>query len=288
MLDNVETVLNRIRHPSNIVMSMKTPIRFCTQICAPLHLVLVNVFLLLSLELAFQAPAWAFMPIIHKEITSEALSSIQFSLNGQLIRFSQRAIQEINSANEHTDDPAFQTQSSLHFDNEDFTGGSERLVKLKERIVKKIISDNPSVGSARSDLGGALHTVQDFYAHSNWVELGNNDINLDLGRVSFTGADNKAVTCPDDPGVLASAGLRELTSGYFLFSQGLCGVPSGKCRHGVKLLGCPSGLNKDDSNRAGFSKARQLAVLASKDFLDQILSDPRVADNLRAVKALMG
>lgn len=288
MLDIVESEFKHIRHPSNIVMQMKTPIRFCTQTCTPLHLVLLNVSLLLSLELALEAPALAFMPIIHKEITSEALSSIQFSLDGQPLRFSQRAIQEINSANEHTDDPAFQTQSSFHFDNEDFTGGSNRLVKLKERIVKKIISENPPAGSARSDLGGALHTVQDFYAHSNWVELGNNGINLDLGRVSFTGADNRAVTCPDDAGVLGSAGLRELTSGYFLFSQGLCGVPSGKCRHGVKLLGCPSGLNKDDSSRAGFSKARQLAVLASKDFLDQILSDPRVVNNLRAVKALMG
>lgn len=267
---------------------MENQIRSCKQTSVPLRLILVNVFILLSLVLAFQAPAWAFTTIIHKEITSEALSSIQFSLDGQSLRFSERAIQEINFANEHTDDPAFQTQSSLHFDNEDFSGGSNRLVKLKERIITKIISGNPPVGSARSDLGGALHTVQDFFAHSNWVELGNIDINFNLGRVTFTGADNKAVTCPDDPGVLASAGLRELTSGYFLFSQGLCGVPSGKCRHGVKLLGCPSGLNKDDPSRVGFSRARQLSVIASKDFIDQILSDSRVASNFRAVKALMG
>lgn len=253
-----------------------------------LKIFLISIFFLVSIDFGFQLPVWAFMPNIHKDITTEATSSIQLILEGQTLTFSERALRDINFANENADDPAFQTQSSYHFDNEDFSGGSNRLISLKERIITKIISNNPPVGSARSDLGGALHTVQDFYAHSNWVELGNSDINLKLGRESFTGADRNAVTCPNDPGILGDAGLNQLTSGYFLFSQGLCGVPSGKCRHGVKLLGCPSGLNKDDSSRSGFSTARVLAVKATEDFIDQILDDPRVASNIRAVKALMG
>jgi hypothetical protein len=249
---------------------------------------LIHILLLLSFEFGFQEPVWAFMPSIHKSITTEATSSIQLILDGQRLTFSGTALQDINFANERTDDPAFQTQPSYHFDNEDFSGGSDRLISLKERIITKIISDNPLSGSARSDLGGALHTVQDFYAHSNWVELGNNDINSKLGRESFTGASTNAVTCPNDPGVLGDAGLIQLTSGYFLFSQGLCGVPSGKCRHGVKLIGCPSGLNKDDSSRTGFLAARALAVKATKDFVEQVLNDPRVSSNTRAVKVLMG
>jgi von Willebrand factor A domain-containing protein 7 len=253
-----------------------------------LKIFLINIFFLLSIELGFQSPVWAFMPSVHKDITTEATSSIQLILEGQTFTFSERALQDINFANEHADDPAFQTQSSYHFDNEDFSNGSNRLINLKERVITKIISNNPPVGSARSDLGGALHTVQDFYAHSNWVELGNSDINLKLGRESFIGADKNAVTCPNDPGILGDTGLNQLTSGYFLFRQGLCGVPSGKCRHGVKLIGCPSGLNKDDSSRSGFSTAHTLAFKATEDFIDQILKDSRVVSNIRAVKVLMG
>jgi hypothetical protein len=46
-------------------------------------------------------------------------------------------------------------------------------------------------------------------------------------------------------------------------------------------------LNKDDPSRPGFDQARALAVTASEDFLAQILDDPSVAGNARAIKALM-
>jgi hypothetical protein len=176
----------------------------------------------------------------------------------------------------------------MHFDSENFQGGSKRLIDLRERVIKKITTTTLGA-SARADLGGALHTLQDFYAHSNWVELGK-AMNQDLGRKIFSGAGDGVATCPDDPTVLGGEGLKQLTSGYFQIRNLGCGAPSGKCQHGLNALGketC-SGLNKDEPFRTGFEKARDLAVESSQDFLNQILSDSRVAGNPKAIKLLLG
>ena len=50
----------------------------------------------------------------------------------------------------------------------------QRLTSLRANVISKITASSPDGASAsEKDLGGALHTLQDFYAHSNWVELGN-------------------------------------------------------------------------------------------------------------------
>jgi von Willebrand factor A domain-containing protein 7 len=249
---------------------------------------LFSLILLSIVVFVVQPPAWAFMPSIHIDITNKAISSIQYEIGGRKVKFTKQAIQEINSANIHTDDLIFQTRSSFHFDNEDFIGGSKRLINLKRLLVANISMDSPKGSNARSDLGGALHTVQDFYSHSNWVEMGNNSINPKLGREIFTGATTKIATCSRDPGILSAAGQSQLTSGYFLFNRVLCGVPSGKCRHGLKFLGCPNGLNKDDSSRIGFIKAQALGVKASEDLIYQVLNDQMITKNVKLVKILMG
>jgi hypothetical protein len=104
--------------------------------------------------------------------------------------------------------------------------------------------------------------------------------------------------CPNNPGVLADAGLQELTSGYFfgIFGKDDSKLPTGKCYHGYE--GFPkkenhAGINKDEPNRPKpchylqHSKARDLAKEASIDFVNQILYDPRVTDDVEAIKVLM-
>ncbi|MDZ8054558.1 MAG: HET-C-related protein [Aulosira sp. ZfuVER01] len=247
------------------------------------------VLLTLALILWMPKSALAFKVPIHEAITREALAATQPVINNEKLQFSQRAIQQIVDANKDTDQPVNQADTEKHFDGEDFLGGSKRLIRLKERSITKVIDSDPEASSARKDLGGALHTLQDFYAHSNWVEMGHSspNINTKLGREEFSGADKNTPTCPQDPSTLGGAGLNQLTSGYFLISQGLCGVPTGKCRHGVPVL-CPTGLNKDDDSRQGFSNARALAVDATKEFLNQIFSDSRMVGNATATKELLG
>jgi hypothetical protein len=242
--------------------------------------------LVLIVSLYCSAPVYAFKPVDHASITKEALSQISENVNGRQIRFSMDAINDITESNIRTDDIAFQSQSDLHFDNEDFLGGSKRLVRWRERVIKKVAGSRNG-RSARVDLGSALHTIQDFYAHSNWVELGRDNINSDLGRKIFTGAGPTVATCPMNPGQLGGQGLQELTSGYFLISQGLCGVPTGKCRHGVDIL-CPEGLNKDSNSNPLYQKAKNLATLASIDYVRQVLSDPVLSQSESSLLLLFG
>jgi hypothetical protein len=56
-----------------------------------------------------------------------------------------------------------QKDKRLHFDNSTFSAGVERIEELWSRI---------EAGVARlANFGKLTHTVQDFYSHSNWVEL---------------------------------------------------------------------------------------------------------------------
>jgi hypothetical protein len=73
-----------------------------------------------------------------------------------------------------------QTSSAKHFDGENFDGGQVLLVQAKTNVIEALRNDNGE--AARNFLGAALHTLQDFYSHTNWVELGNFDINFDLGK----------------------------------------------------------------------------------------------------------
>ena len=68
---------------------------------------------------------------------------------------------------------------------------------------------------ARTSAGAALHTLQDFYAHTNWVELGNFVINPNLYNTRAIGtiAAAREVTCSFiDGGQLITS---KLTSGYY-------------------------------------------------------------------------
>ena len=218
-----------------------------------------------------------------------------------------------------------------HFDWEEFRKGSDLLFKnVKEikKILDSITDANKSQNEgkkARQLLGSTLHTLQDFYAHSNWVELGKTKFNEDLGRevICDGKGDEHTPPCsiPADPNkkddgtpngeptallkdvcVTLGAGgshvchkeydpgtldpnLKKLTSGYFI---GLvdCTAPVGKNRHGT--VGCSDGLNKDNASRPGYEKAFNFAVDASVDYIDQIVRPLEDKGKLEAIKALMG
>jgi hypothetical protein len=150
----------------------------------------------------------------HLGITSEALHATQRVVGGEVLTFSDDAVEEIREANRNTDCFSCQADPSLHCDDEAFRASTTRLLDLKARIIAKITAVPPDGESAREDLGGALHTLQDFYAHSNWVELGHTDIDTRLGRVVFDGLPLDVPTCEDDACSLADSAL---TSGWFIF-----------------------------------------------------------------------
>jgi sugar phosphate isomerase/epimerase len=130
-----------------------------------------------SLVGLFATDALAFKPNEdgHLGITTAALEPITRTAEGETFQFSERALDEIRDANRNTDIITFFGVAE-HFDDEAFDASSRRLIDVKESVIQQAVAGDGE--GARRDLGGALHTVQDFYSHSNWVELGRAGIEL--------------------------------------------------------------------------------------------------------------
>ncbi len=248
--------------------------------------------------------AESFTIAIHRNITTETLRSMTVAVAGQTKSFSDRALDQIANANQAIDDktPALAFPAG-HFTDERFVDSSTRLINLRNQIVMSLTADPPNGDQARTLLGGALHTVQDFYAHSTWVELGNSGINSDLGRNVMPNPSATLQPCPD-PNSVTQVGL---SSGYVIAGSILdpkhlgCGtLPSaGKCYHGNYTIYCV-GMNKDCDTTCSppwylpypgsppsplHAAARNLAEQATQDYVNQILS--AVSGNDKAVSALL-
>jgi hypothetical protein len=248
----------------------------------------------MPLEIERVTSVMAFKPNLegHLGITERGLHELQVQVDGARLRFTEKAIGEINKANEDTDGSFWgsgfeeQGHSEYHFDNEDLQGGSKRLIDLKQKIIKKLQQSPPDGAGARQDLGGALHTIQDFYSHSNWIELNNPNIDDRLGRVVIPNPPAGFKPCPNSPSKLEGEGLKGLTTGYFVPN-----TPSGKCRHGNWSVW--DGISKDDEaseyGKKYFLEARELATWATKVYIRQITEEtPEIAGNAKAIKALLG
>ncbi|HEX4602380.1 MAG TPA: hypothetical protein VH724_00155 [Candidatus Angelobacter sp.] len=254
-----------------------------------------KLFTALAMFLLVGVPLFAFKVPIHLEITKTVLKAISKTVGSNTYQFTDKAIEEVMKANQNTDEcVSCQFHSENHFDGENFTGGSQRLVNLKAQVLKDLSGSSPNGAKAREHLGQALHTVQDFYAHSNRVEAGLSGFDNSLGVSVFSGLTATTQTCPTNPAILGGAGLTSITSGYFPLPSPCNGsIPAGKCRHGndesFGVLDKCDGINKDSPTRPNYAAAHALAITATTRFVnDLILSDSSITNNAKAVKALMG
>lgn len=130
------------------------------------------------------------------------------------------ALGEVSRANAAQDFlPTSRNDPDLHFDAERLGQGRTRLVgALRETVVAAGALDHTL---ARQRLGAALHALQDFYSHSNWVELGMQQPHphllwprqelRSLAQVDDpTCSDCEELSCPGN-----LLGVTLLTSGYF-------------------------------------------------------------------------
>lgn len=178
-----------------------------------------------------------------------------------------------------------------HFDGEDFSGGQGWITGRRAEIIASLREGN--TWSARFALGQALHTLQDFYSHSNWIELHGATVNPAIGQPgqSVGPTAGGSSTCQDcDPRLIplcndCSHNLTTslLTSGYFDVES----RPAGKCDHGGPsdgsatdpILSYKFGINKD-SGSCLFSprhdlhaQAAQAAEAASLKFIRDLQDD---------------
>ncbi|XP_061888271.1 von Willebrand factor A domain-containing protein 7-like [Entelurus aequoreus] len=194
-------------------------------------------------------------------------------------------------------DLRFARRAEYHFNDETFEMGRTLITEGVSAV--KASTNMGNLITARSVLGEVLHTLQDFYSHSNWVELGNTApydalITPALRLENLTGPTVPTCTncisedCTDNilPAVL-NDGL--LTSGFF--DRLSSNKPEGKCSHGGPLDLTSTqepvgGINKDnfDSDH-GFlhQEAADLALTASLDLLEDIRLGVGDQDFLRLV-----
>jgi hypothetical protein len=225
-------------------------------------------------------------PYTHQKITEDAVRAAYTNSELRIEESvsTRRALATIVQANKDVDSVwvgGVYGPAKNHFDDEQFGPGNDRLLRLKGEIQK-----NLRVGEldmARKNLGAALHTLQDFYAHSNWPET-HEGVCHELGTLAFpiwqiAGTGEGCISCDLDAlGVPFDCYQRfttvALTSGYFMAIF----KPIGKCSHGggadfsVYSDAEGPGINKDtpDSPHGGakvHEKAGSLAVLSTTEFL---------------------
>ncbi len=101
-------------------------------------------------------------PQTHLSITEEALRRYTAESGWEVDAL---CAAELEQAAVISDSRSEAPRWQLHCDNNDLVGCSFRLDKFKGEANRAIIRED-----ALSQMGRALHIVQDFYAHSNYVE----------------------------------------------------------------------------------------------------------------------
>nr|XP_019952836.1 PREDICTED: von Willebrand factor A domain-containing protein 7-like [Paralichthys olivaceus] len=195
-------------------------------------------------------------------------------------------------------DKRFFYSARHHFDNEEFKKGKKLITDGLSAV--KASNKRQNFEAARKKLGRLLHSLQDFYSHSNWVEMGETTPNSKLiksGSIGKTAAKSRATcrSCNGDDctnNILEDI-LREniLTTGYFDFVP-LSSKPEGKCSHGgiydfTSRIDPTGGINKDknDSEHGHLHvKAANIAIAATS----QVLEDIRRAAGDTTFLQLMG
>lgn len=71
-----------------------------------------------------------------------------------------------------------------HFDANKFVESNERIIDYSRLIITAILRKD--YVTARQLAAECLHTIQDFYSHSNWIEMGNRQINREIGTLKFS------------------------------------------------------------------------------------------------------
>jgi hypothetical protein len=205
--------------------------------------------------------------------------------NGNTIKFSDRAIKEIRDSDAEVDHSIDFLNASAHCDNEQLETCSDRILQIKNFIIANLKSDQSRNGPlARYNLGRLLHTLQDFYSHSNWVESTNgSEPNLSLGNSIINSVSATTTTCEADGASLITTGL---TSGYFPFNE------TNKCAHGFEgTIGNVTilleGIHKDDPSRNKHGEAREAAVKATRNIIEEILDAEGIKGNDVAIAEFM-
>ncbi|XP_030643657.1 von Willebrand factor A domain-containing protein 7-like [Chanos chanos] len=182
-----------------------------------------------------------------------------------------------------------------HFDDESFLRGRDVITSGVDTV--KANTEQQNFETARERLGETMHTLQDFYSHSNWIELGNQSPYTTLIRPNLpinNIADRNTPTCRSCVGDNCDNNIldtiiaeKKLTSGYFSLTS--FSKPSGKCSHGgtfdlTSRTEPTGGINKDGFGSEHGSlhlQAANAAISATSELLEDLRASVGNNDFLR-------
>uniref|UniRef100_A0A914YRN3 VWFA domain-containing protein n=1 Tax=Panagrolaimus superbus TaxID=310955 RepID=A0A914YRN3_9BILA len=215
---------------------------------------------------------------------------------------------------------ALKSNPIAHFDAESFISGSNyNLIQSRQTVfksIKRLADIENDLGSIRQLIGQSVHTLQDFYSHTNWVEMGYQTINSRVGEDSYLGlpvnmpqidacrACSKSEMSPGEQAEMNRIksstynnillGLIDfsfdnvyvcrnniivnnfLTSGYYSTESSVAPKPKGKCSHG-------GGTDKTDATCApgGISKDADTFIFAPHYYLHAAAANLSVQATIR-------
>ncbi|XP_032809099.1 von Willebrand factor A domain-containing protein 7-like [Petromyzon marinus] len=209
------------------------------------------------------------------EVVVEEMAKAKESITGYKVNYKgtpsyNLAKDVILTSNANTDsEKNTKNDPRYHFDAEKFVGALEIMIKNRNRLIALLRKNEITTAdyiTARQLTGTILHTLQDFYSHSNWIEMGNtkpkdNIFSNDFSEKEVAGPDVRTCT---NCGTNCVNNIRPeinskslLTSGYYSSQKiGTITVPKPKgkwkCSHGglldfTRLTEAKGGINKDGS-----------------------------------------
>lgn len=191
--------------------------------------------------------------VTHHAITQRAIRELIENENlipgvNRITPAMQKAIDQIKEGNSNTDLSSDFFVSEAHFTEESFDGSRSRLINNYHNVyasLRGVGRRRKDLEAARTALGTSLHTIQDFYSHSNWVEMGRSSPFEQMGHATLgTGfdpnflADKNFKTCTDCNkcnNCTNNVNNSKLTTAYYgLYPTST--KPDGKCSHGAKRV----------------------------------------------------
>lgn len=185
--------------------------------------------------------AGAFDSATHRRITEAALAGLGFD---------QDSITLVNQGNVAVDMFDETVIPEAHFDSETFSKGSQRLNDKLAEVLDAL--DENDREFALNTLGRGLHTAQDFFSHSNFIENNPVETPIDLLNLKDPPAD---LVC--DRRTFKGA----LTTGYY---------PDDKRPSEIKCVHAE--LNKDSANAGErYVLAVKKATIESRHYVESLL-----------------
>lgn len=139
--------------------------------------------------------------------------------------------------------PRGQIHTAYHMDGCDFAGGA-KLIQAQWKNIEELLEDDceENLCAIMEAWGRLSHAVQDFYSHSNWVDMGNKLL-WDLNPKSLP---------------------KKIKSGVFVLSGFKCRQNGKACPTHAVFFHAHDDLSKDKPDRPNFIRAYRLAYKHTK------------------------